>query len=68
MDNPDDGLEVAGFTFHMPTATKCLFPKMEYADISDILDHQVDIDPMAELEINLFSEDDTIAEEIARAL
>jgi len=65
---PDDGLEVAGFTFHMPTASEMFIPEdVEYADISDILDHLVDIDSMAELEINLFSEDDTIAEEIARA-
>ncbi len=65
---PDDGVKVAGFTFHMPTISEMISTeKVKYADISEIIDHQVNIDSLTELEINTMSADDSISEEIARA-
>ncbi len=65
---PDDGIKVGSFTFHMPTFSGMFLAEdIEYADISDIIDHQLDIDSLSELEINAISADDTLSEEIARA-
>ena len=65
---PDNGVKVAGFTFHMPTVNELISTDdVEYADISDIIDHQVNIDSLGALEINAFSAEDTLDEEIAQA-
>lgn len=62
---PGDGISLGSFTFHMPTFAEMFLPgDVEYADISSIIDHQVDIDSISALEINA---EDSVSEEIARA-
>lgn len=65
---PNDGIQVGGFTFHMPTMKEMFLTNdEEYADISEIIDHQFDIDSLTDLELLALSADDTLAENIARA-
>lgn len=47
---PADGLKVGEFNFHMPTFSEMfLSEKVEYADVSEIIEQQFDIDSVAEL-------------------
>ena len=62
---PAEGVKIGEFKFHMPTFGEMfLNDKVVYTDVSEIIDHQFDIDSLIELEL---SADDTIAERIAEA-
>lgn len=64
---PDDGFEVGEMTFHMPT-----FPEMivgddvEYADVSEIISQQFEIDSLVNIELDTIA-GDTVVEVIHRA-
>ena len=65
---PDDGVKIGSFTFYMPTFSEMFgAEKVEYTDVSDLIDMQFDIDSLSVLEKEAILENDTIAEEIARA-
>ena len=50
---PKNGVEVGDFTFHMPTFKEMLVDeKVEYADLSDIIDQQFEIDSLVDIEID----------------
>lgn len=62
---PAEGVKVGEFNFHMPTFNEMFSTeKVEYTDVSEIIEHQFDIDSLLELEENIT---DTIAERIAAA-
>ena len=65
---PDDGIKMGPFTFFMPTFNE-LFgtEKVEYTDVSEIIDMQFDIDSLTILEEEAILKNDAVAEEIARA-
>lgn len=47
---PDDGIKIGEFNFHMPTFGEMfLMDEVEYADVSEIIEQQFDIDSLAEL-------------------
>ncbi len=49
---PSEGIKVGEFNFHMPTFSEMFLPeKVEYADVSEIIEQQFDIDSLAELAI-----------------
>jgi lysophospholipase L1-like esterase len=64
---PDEGVKVGEFTFHMPTFEEMLLTdKVEYADVSELIEHQFDIDSLVDLGSEAaFS--DSVTERIARA-
>ncbi|TNF44151.1 MAG: hypothetical protein EP310_03595, partial [Bacteroidetes bacterium] len=46
---PDEGVKVGDFNFHMPTFSEMFSTeKEEYADVTEILEHQFDIDSISE--------------------
>ncbi|MDX1285071.1 MAG: hypothetical protein R3182_08670, partial [Draconibacterium sp.] len=64
---PEDGIEVGEFTFHMPTFKEMMLNNdVEYADVSDIISHQFDIDSLVNIEIDTLN-NDTVFEVIHRA-
>lgn len=64
---PDDGVAVGGFTFHMPAFREILLPaEVEYADVSEIIDQQFEIDSLTEFEVDT-TMGDTVVELIHRA-
>jgi lysophospholipase L1-like esterase len=53
---PAEGVKLGGFTFHMPTFSEMLFDKhVEYADVSEILEHQFDIDSLVDFDLDMDS-------------
>ena len=47
---PKDGVKIGEFNFHMPTFKEMfLTEKVEYANISEIIEHQIDLDSITEL-------------------
>ena len=61
---PSEGVKMGEFNFHMPTFDEMFLPeKVEYADVSAIIEQQFDIDSLAELAL----EDDNAAGEIDTA-
>ena len=49
MITPAKGVKVGGFNFHMPTFSEMfLAEKVEYTDVSEIIEHQIDIDSLIE--------------------
>ncbi|WP_167605846.1 GDSL-type esterase/lipase family protein [Maribellus sediminis] len=64
---PKNGVEIGGFTFHMPTLKEMLVnDKVEYADLSDIINQQFEIDSLVEFEVDTLM-GDTLVEVIHRA-
>uniref|UniRef100_UPI00321786F8 GDSL-type esterase/lipase family protein n=1 Tax=uncultured Draconibacterium sp. TaxID=1573823 RepID=UPI00321786F8 len=64
---PDDGVNIGEFTFHMPTFSEMLLTdKVEYADVSEILSHQFEIDSLVDIELDTIA-GDTVIEVIHRA-
>ncbi len=50
---PADGVKVGEFNFHMPTFDEMFSTeKVEYTDVSEIIEHQFDIDSLAEIVLN----------------
>jgi lysophospholipase L1-like esterase len=50
---PAEGVKVGEFNFHMPTFSEMfLNEKVEYADVNEIIEHQIDIDSLMEVETN----------------
>ena len=65
---PADGVKVGSFTFYMPTFKEMFGnEKVEYTDVSNIIDQQFDIDSLTTAKQEAISENDTLAVEIARA-
>src|SRR6056297_2932863 len=55
---PSDGLEAGGFSFHMPTFEEMfLDDNIEYADVSEIIERQFNIDSVAVVEHDSISGD-----------
>jgi hypothetical protein len=49
MITPEDGIKVGEFNFHMPTFSEMFSTENEeYADVTEILEHQFDIDSISE--------------------
>ncbi|WP_340110640.1 GDSL-type esterase/lipase family protein [Maribellus mangrovi] len=64
---PKDGVTVGEFTFHMPTFKEMLVDdKVEYADVSEIIGQQFEIDSLVEIEVDTLM-GDTLVEVIHRA-
>jgi lysophospholipase L1-like esterase len=64
---PEKGVEVAGFTFHMPTFDEMLLgEKVEYADVSNIINQQFEIDSLVDIEVDTIA-GDTVVEVLHRA-
>ena len=64
---PTDGISVGDFTFHMPTFKEMLLSdEVEYADLSEIIDQQFEIDSLVDISTDTIS-GDTIVEVIHRA-
>ena len=62
---PAEGVKIGEFKFHMPALGEMfLSEKVEYADVTEIIEQQFDIDSLIELEL---SAKDTFAERIAEA-
>ena len=62
---PTDGVKLGDLTFHMPTFQEMLLEeKVEYADVSNILESQFDLDSLVEAETH---STDTINEKVHRA-
>ncbi len=50
---PASGVKIGSFTFHMPTFSEMLIhEKTDYADVSEIIGTQFDIDEMVELDLD----------------
>ncbi len=50
---PSDGVKLGAFTFHMPTFKEMLREdEVEYVDVSEILEHQFDIDTLVNIELD----------------
>lgn len=65
---PADGVKVGEFTFHMPTFGEMfLNDKTEYADISEILETQFDIDSLSELDLDVVLAGDTMVTDVMSA-
>ena len=53
---PADGIKLGAFTFHMPTFREMLVEDdIEYADVSEILDQQFDIDSLMDIDLDMDS-------------
>jgi lysophospholipase L1-like esterase len=64
---PQDGLKIGEFVFHMPTFKGMLLPDdEEYADVSEIINQQFEIDSLIEIELDTIA-GDTILELVHRA-
>ena len=51
---PKNGVEVGDLTFHMPTFKEMLVnEKVEYADLSNIINQQFEIDSLVDIETDL---------------
>ena len=62
---PAEGVKIGEFKFHMPAFDEMfLSEKVEYANVTEIIEQQFDIDSLIELEL---SAKDTFAERIAEA-
>ena len=60
---PEAGVKVGSFTFHMPTFEDMLLSKQEeYADISDLVSHQFEIDSVVEIEMDTTMAGETTTE------
>lgn len=65
---PADGVKVGEFTFHMPTFGEMfLNKKPEYADISEILETQFDIDSLSEQDLDAVLANDTLVNDVRHA-
>ena len=63
---PEEGVKVGEFNFHMPTFSEMFSTeKEEFADVTEIIEQQFDLDSLMEAEIN---PQDTIAAKNATAL
>jgi len=50
---PSDGVKMGEFTFHMPTFTEMFITSdEEYADITDIIEHDFDLDSLIDMEMD----------------
>jgi len=50
---PAEGVKVGEFNFHMPTFSEMFSTeKEEYTDVTEIIEHQIDIDSLMEVETN----------------
>ncbi len=59
---PDDGVELGGFTFHMPTFGEMLVSdEVEYADVASIIDQQFEIDSLVEIGMDEAEEDSVVS-------
>lgn len=64
---PNDGVRIGEFTFHMPTFREILLGgDVEYADVSEIINQQFEIDSLVEIEVDTIA-GDTVVELIHRA-
>ena len=64
---PESGVKVGEFTFHMPTFGEMLVDNdVEYADLTDIINQQFEIDSLVDIETDTLS-GDSIVEVIHRA-
>lgn len=64
---PDEGVEIGGFTFDMPTFREILLnDKVEYADVSAIINQQFEIDSLVQIEVDTIA-GDTVLELVHRA-
>lgn len=64
---PDDGVKLGSFTFHMPTMKEMLVKsEVEYADVSDIINQQFEIDSLVDFELDT-TEGDSIVEVVHKA-
>ncbi len=64
---PGDGIEIGGFTFEMPGFDEMLLTnEVEYADVSEIVSQQFEIDSLLEIELDTIN-GDTIIEIVHRA-
>jgi lysophospholipase L1-like esterase len=65
---PEEGVKVGEFTFHMPTFSEMfLINKTEYADVSEILEKQLDIDSLSDLDMGAMLANDSIVNNVVRA-
>lgn len=66
---PAGGIKIGEFTFHMPTTKEMLLDdEVEYADVSEILEHQFDIDSLVNMDVEVDSAfSDSVAEFIPGA-
>ncbi len=66
---PPDGIKLGDLTFHMPTFNEMLgVNEVEYADVSEILEHQFDIDSLAGIDfMNDTASADSATEVIRKA-
>jgi len=65
---PSSGLQMGGFTFQMPSFSEMfLNEKVEYTDVSKIIESQFDIDLLIDVDLATIEQNDTIIEKIARA-
>ncbi len=68
---PVEGVKIGEFTFHMPSFGEMFFEsKTEYADVSEIIEKQFDIDSLVELEQKLEGDStfsDSLTEEMVKA-
>ena len=64
---PKDGVEIGSFTFHMPGFSEMFqAEKVEYVDLSEIIDQQFEIDSLVDIEVDSL-QGDTVVEVIHRA-
>jgi len=64
---PDDGVKIGAFTFHMPTMKEMLVKnEVEYADVSNIINQQFEIDSLVDFELDV-AEGDSIVEVVHKA-
>jgi lysophospholipase L1-like esterase len=64
---PNSGVKIGEFTFHMPTFREMLFDEdVEYADLTEILSNQFEIDSLVDIELDTLK-GDTVVEVIHRA-
>lgn len=60
---PADGVKMGPFTFQLPTFKEMLpQSKIEYFDISEVVEHQFDIDSLLEMEIDSLMNNDLLEE------
>ena len=62
---PAEGLKIGEFTFHMPTFSEMFLPEdIEYANVSNLVDHQFDIDSLLDIENSAASSDSLSVENV----
>jgi len=58
---PNDGVEIGEFTFHMPDFEEMVLgKKVEYADLSTIIDQQFEIDSFVDIEVDSLQADKVV--------